>query len=249
MTGLVTIVTGASRGIGAAIALKLASLGAQIVVNYASNDKAAASIVGAIAEKHGPNKAIAVKADVSVEADCKRVVQTALEAFGRIDVLVNNAAIAKNTPLVDESLEIHDRIMAVNVNGTYLMTRAVVPVMSNGGSIIIISSTISKAAIKGYSSYAMSKGAIECFARCLAEELAPNGIRVNIVSPGMTDTDMLRSASSAAKLAAYEQMPILKRLGTPEDIAESVAFLTVPRSGAWMTGQNLLACGGLHLSH
>ena len=149
MTGLVTIVTGASRGIGAAIALKLASLGAQIVVNYASNDKAAASIVGAIAEKHGPNKAIAVKADVSVEADCKRVVQTALEAFGRIDVLVNNAAIAKNTPLVDESLEIHDRIMAVNVNGTYLMTRAVVPVMSNGGSIIIISSTIYTLIING----------------------------------------------------------------------------------------------------
>ncbi|KAJ3301423.1 hypothetical protein HDV03_000869, partial [Kappamyces sp. JEL0829] len=218
LKGKNALVTGGSRGIGHAISLKLASLGANIVVNYSSNQAAAEATVAEI-KKHGV-KAFAVKADVSKSSEASALVAEAVKQFGKLDVLVNNSGIFLASLVHESSDELYRQIVGVNVDGVFFVTRAAVNNFNDGGAIITISSVVSKKAFPGISVYTLSKGAIEAFGRALAVELAPRRIRVNTVSPGYTDTEPLRSGGEAlAKQAA--EASLFKRLGVPEDIAEA----------------------------
>ncbi|KAI8898179.1 short-chain dehydrogenase/reductase SDR [Globomyces pollinis-pini] len=241
LTQNVALVTGGSRGIGRGIALKLASLGANIAINYNANEEAAQKVVSEI-QSMGV-KAIAIKGDVSKVEDANRIVEETFKTFGRIDVLVNNAGVFLGSPIHLETDSQYEKVMGVNVNGTFFITRAAVPKLTNGGAIINISSIVSKQCMPNLSVYTMSKAAIDGFSRALASELAPRGIRVNAVSPGFTESDMLASGGDALAQMGIEAS-LFKRLGSPEDIAETVAYLAVPSSGSWITGSNLDASGG-----
>ncbi|KAJ3283648.1 hypothetical protein HDU79_008883 [Rhizoclosmatium sp. JEL0117] len=237
----VAIVTGASRGIGRAIAIKFASLGANVVVNYAGNKSAADEVVASIHALGA--QAIAIQADVSNEQDANRLINETLAHFKKIDVLVNNAGVFLGNPVHAETTEQYRKILAINVDGTFFVTRAAVPHIQEHGTIINLSSVVTKSPFPGVSVYTLSKGAVEGFTRALAVELAPRNIRVNAISPGFTDSDMLRSGGDALAKQGVEAS-LFKRLGSPEDIAEAAAFFAVPRSGAWVTGANLLSNGG-----
>ncbi|KAI8898591.1 short-chain dehydrogenase/reductase SDR [Globomyces pollinis-pini] len=237
----VALVTGGSRGIGRGIALKLASLGANIAINYNANEEAALKVISEI-ELMGV-KAIAIKGDVSKVEDANRIVDETFKTFGRLDVLVNNAGVYLGSPIHLETDSQYHKTMGVNVNGTFFITRAAVPKLTNGGAIINISSIVSKEGRPDISVYTMSKAAIDGLTRALASELAPRGIRVNAVSPGFTESDMLSSGGDVLANIGIDAS-LFKRLGTPEDIAETVAYLAVPCSGSWVTGSNLDASGG-----
>ncbi|KAJ3118715.1 hypothetical protein HK100_000566 [Physocladia obscura] len=242
LKGKVALVTGASRGIGRAIAIKFASIGAKVAVNYSNNKAAAEEVVEKIIGLG--SEAIAIQGNVADEQDASRIVNETIEHFGQIDILVNNAGIYDITPITDvETTGTYRNIMGVNVDGTFFVTRAAAPFIKENGSIINFSSVITKAPIAAFSVYAMSKGAVEAFTRALAVELGSRKIRVNTISPGMTETDMMKSGGDAVVTFGIEGS-VFKRLGTPEDIAETAAFLVVPRSGAWVTGANILSNGG-----
>ncbi|KAJ3306536.1 hypothetical protein HDV03_004665 [Kappamyces sp. JEL0829] len=241
----VAVVTGASRGIGRSIALKLASLGANVVVNYAGNKSAALDTVAAI--KDLGVDAIAVQADVSQPDQAAALIDKTIAHFQHLDVLVNNAGVFAGAPIEAETDEQYRRIVAVNVDGSFFTTRAAVPHIREHGTIVFVSSVITKIPFPGASAYALSKGAVESFSRALAAELAPRLIRVNTVSPGYTESDMLASGGEAL-VAAGTNASLFKRLGSPDDIAETVAFLAVPRSGAWITSSNIVSSGGVGFS-
>jgi len=243
LAGKIALVTGASRGIGSSIAIHLASLGADVAVNY-SNNKAAAEQTAEKVKKEGV-KAIIVQGDLSNLNDAKRAVKETVAAFGRIDILVNNAGVYNKTAFVDVTESDFDRVFNTNFKGVYFLTQEAVKAMPDGGRIINISSTTTKAPFPGISLYAASKSALEGFTRALAIELAPRKITVNAVSPGYTATDMLASAGPAAAKQGIEASP-LKRLGTGDDIADSVAFLAA--NGGWLTGQNIQASGGIEFA-
>ncbi|KAI8914466.1 short-chain dehydrogenase/reductase SDR [Gorgonomyces haynaldii] len=238
----VALVTGASRGIGRSIAIKLGSLGANVVVNYSGNKQAADETVQLI-QKHGV-KAVAIQANVSDPKAASDLVKKTVETFGRLDVLVNNAGVFFGLPIEQETDENYKTILGTNVDGTFYVTRAAVPHIQEHGTIINISSAVTKGPFPSISVYALSKGAVEAFTRALAVELGPRKIRVNTVSPAYTDSDMLRAGGDALANVGAEAS-VFKRLGQPDDIAESVAFLAVPRSGAWITGQNIVSSGGV----
>jgi 3-oxoacyl-[acyl-carrier protein] reductase len=239
LTNKVAIVTGASRGIGAAIAKRLAADGAKVVVNYALSREAAEEVVRSI----GAN-AVAVRADLSDVAQIKPLVDAAIQNFGKLDILVNNAAIAEPGVLKASNAQHFARHFDLNVRGVLLATREAVAHMSEGGRVINISSGIVRARVAGSAVYAASKAAIEAMARCHAAELGKRKITVNCVAPGLTDTDMLRDGIPAeAKQMLVAQTP-LGRLGTPEDIAQVVAFIASDEA-AWITGEVIPANGGL----
>ncbi|KAJ3131472.1 hypothetical protein HK100_006333 [Physocladia obscura] len=242
LQGKVALITGASRGIGRAIAIKFASLGAKIAVNYVTDKTAATQVVEEVTRLG--SEAIAVQGNVALETDATRIVATTIDHFGRIDVLVNNAAAGNYDPLVETTTETFRTVMGVSVDGTFFVTRAAVPHIQENGTIINLSSNVTKTPYSGFSVYTMAKAAVEGFTRALAVELGSRKIRVNTITPGMTATDMSRGLGEAA-LAAGAENSLFKRLGTPEDIAETAAFLAVPRSGAWVTGANILSNGGL----
>ncbi|GIW56001.1 MAG: 3-ketoacyl-ACP reductase [Nitrospiraceae bacterium] len=240
LTGKVAIVTGASRGIGRAIAERLARDGATVVVNYSQSAEAAGQVVADIEAKGGT--AVAVQVDMSNVPEVRRLVQDTVKRFGRLDILVNNAGMFTYKPLIETTEEEFDHIFNLNTKGPYFAMQEAARVINDGGRIINISTDGTHLGFAGATAYLGSKGALEQFTKGLAHELAPKGVTVNTVSPGYTITDMLPADPAFRRIG--EQASPLKRLGTPEDIADVVAFV-VSEEARWLTGQNLHAGGGV----
>lgn len=245
LNGKVAIVTGASKGIGAAIAKEYAAQGASVVVNYSSSKEDADKVVQEIVAKDG--KAIAVQGSVAKAADVKRLFDETKKAFGKLDVLVNNAGIYKFGTIEDVTEEEFQRQFNTNVLGIMLATReAVKHIGPEGGSIINVSSVVSTSPMPGTVIYAATKGAVDTMTIGLARELAPRKIRVNNIAPGGVNTEgavTLGMIGSDMEKSIVAQTP-LGRIGQPQDIAKIALFLASDDSG-WMTGERLQGSGGL----
>ena len=240
----VAIVTGGSRGIGAAIARRLARDGMRIVVNYASGKEAADALVAAIAAEGGT--ALAVKANVADAGEVQALFDAAVAAFGGVDVLVNNAGIMPPAlpALADTDDATFDSLFAINVKGSFNTMRQAATRLRHGGSVVNFSSSVMGLALPGYSIYGASKAAIETMTTIFAKELRGKNITVNAVAPGPTATDLFLNGKTAEMIERMRKMAPLERLGTPDDIAAAVAFLAGP-DGRWVNGQTLRANGGL----
>ncbi len=244
LTGKVAVVTGASKGIGAAIAQELAADGASVIVNYASSPEQAGQLVANIKSAGGAAKA--VHADVSKPSEAKQLVEAAVTEFGRLDILVNNAGVYDFLPLEQITEEHFDRLFDLNVKGLLFATQAAAGAMDgHGGSIINIGSMASVSAPPGASVYSATKGAVEVVTRSLAAELGPRKILVNAVLPGPVETEGNRAMKDADQVnAMFLARTPLGRIGQPRDIATVVSFLASP-DAAWITGQIIQAAGGL----
>jgi 3-oxoacyl-[acyl-carrier protein] reductase len=244
LTGKVAVVTGASKGIGAAIAKALAAEGASVVVNYASSQAGADAVVAAITKAGG--KAIAVRGDVSKATDAQGIIDSAIETYGRLDVLVNNSGVYAFSPLEEISEEHFHQHFNVNVLGLLLVTQAAAKHLGEGASIINIGSVVSRITPPGSAVYTGTKGAVDAITGVLARELGPRKIRVNTINPGMIETEGTKDAGfigSDMETALVGQTP-LGRVGQPEDIAKVAVFLASDDAG-WLTGEQLLTGGGL----
>lgn len=244
LTGKVAIVTGVSKGIGAAIAKTLAARGAALVVNYASSKAGAEAVVKSIIAADG--KAIAVQGDVSKVAEAKAVVDAAIAAYGRLDILVNNSGVYEFGPLESVTEPQFHKMFDVNVLGLLLVTQAAAPHLREGGSIINIGSGVTAITPPQTAVYTASKGAVDAITGVLANELGPRKIRVNTVSPSLTETEGTHSAGMLAsefEAGIVTQTP-LGRLGQPQDIADVVAFVASD-DARWVTGDKISAGGGL----
>lgn len=245
LQGKVAVVTGASKGIGAGIAKSLAAAGAAVVVNYASSREGADRVVADISKAGG--KAIAVQGDVAKAADVERLFAEAKKAFGRVDVLVNNAGVYRFAPLEELTEELFHRQFNTNVLGLLQASReAVKSFGADGGNIINISSVASQLGLPGSSVYAATKGAVDTITQVLAKELAPKKIRVNAINPGGVETEGTHAAGvigSDFEKQMVAQTP-LGRIGQPEDIAAIAVFLA-SNDSAWLTGEKLIASGGM----
>jgi 3-oxoacyl-[acyl-carrier protein] reductase len=238
LSGKVAIVTGSSRGIGQAIAERLAQDGAIVVVNYRTSAEKARQVVTGIQTKGG--KAIAVESDMSQVAEARRLVIETVKQFGRLDILVNNAGRFMPKPILETTEVDFDQIVALNAKGPYFAMQEAARVLKEGGRIVNISTDGTHLKFPGATAYLGSKGALEQYTKGLAQELAPRGITVNTVSPGFTDTGMMTDQLRQIGI----QMSPLKRLGQPKDIADVVAFV-VSEEARWLTGQNIHAGGGI----
>jgi 3-oxoacyl-[acyl-carrier protein] reductase len=243
LNGKVALVTGASKGIGAGIARALGAQGASVVVNYAGDKKGAEKVAAAIVESGG--KAITVQGDVSKADDVKRLFDEGKKAFGQLDVLVNNAGVFKFAPLGEVTEAEFHRQYNTNVWGLLQTTREALPHLKDGGSVINISSIVSRMGIPGSTIYAGTKGAVDTITQVLASELGPRRIRVNSINPGMVESE---GAHTAGFIGGDFQKNIeasapLGRIGQPQDIANVAVFLASDDS-AWLTGERISASGG-----
>jgi 3-oxoacyl-[acyl-carrier protein] reductase len=241
----VAVVTGASKGIGAAIAEHIAAAGAAVVVNYASSRAGAEAVVQRIRQAGG--KSVAVQADVSKPDDIRRLFAETKMAFGKLDLLVNNAGVYEFASLEAISAEHFHKHFDLNVLGLLMTTQEAVKHFGpSGGSIVNISSVAATSALPNASVYSGTKAAVAAITRSLAQELGPRKIRVNAVSPGMVETEGLHTAGMAGGdfQRQFEAQAPLGRIGQPQDIAPAVVFLASPES-AWITGENLYVSGGL----
>jgi 3-oxoacyl-[acyl-carrier protein] reductase len=244
LTGKVAVVTGASKGIGAAIAKALAAEGASVVVNYASSKAGAEAVVAAITAANG--KAVAVGGDVSKAADAKGIIDAAIDSFGRLDILVNNSGIYEFAPLEAITEEHFHKQFNTNVLGILLTTQAAAPHLGEGASIINVSSVVSRVTPPASAVYSGTKGAVDAITGVLARELGPKKIRVNSINPGMVETEGTHTAGiigSEMDSTVVSQTP-LGRLGQPGDIA-SIAVFLASDDARWLTGEIVIASGGL----
>ncbi len=244
LAGKVAVVTGASKGIGAAIATALAAAGAAVVVNYASSREGAEAVVERITAAGG--KAIAVRGDVSSQADAQGIIDAAIRQFGSLDILVNNSGVYGFAPLEDITEAEFHRHFNINVLGLLLTTQAAARHMREGASIINIGSVAARITPPASAVYTGTKGAVDAITGVLARELGPRGIRVNALNPGMIETEGTHSAGiigSDFHAGAIAQTP-LGRIGQPGDIASIAVFLASDDS-QWLTGEQLLAGGGV----
>ncbi len=241
--GKVAIVTGASRGIGRAIAIELAKAGAAVVVNYAGNAAAAQEVKDIITQSGG--QAIAVQADVADAEAVKALVKTTIENFGHIDILVNNAGITRDIPLAMMKEEDWDAVINTNLKGVYNCTKAVLKPMikQKCGKIINMTSVVGIMGNAGQANYAAAKAGVIGFTKSMARELAARSITVNAIAPGFITTDMTAVIPEQAKIELAKKIP-LGKLGTPEDVAAAVLFLA-SESANYITGQTLNIDGGM----
>ena len=242
--GKVAIVTGASRGIGRAIALRLAQEKIAVVVNYAPRASDADDVVQAIEAAGG--RAIALQGDVANASDCARLFDATEAQFGGVDIVINNAGVIQpgTTMLADTDDALYERIFAINTRGTFNMLRLAATRMRANGRIVNFSSSVIGLALPGYAIYAGSKAAVETFTNIFAKELRGKGISVTAVAPGPTATDLFMEGKTPELVERLGKMAPLERLGTPDDIAGTVAFLVGPQ-GAWVNGQTLRVNGGI----
>jgi 3-oxoacyl-[acyl-carrier protein] reductase len=244
LKGKVAVVTGASKGIGAAIAKSLAAEGASVVVNYASSKAGADTVVAAITTAGG--KAVAVGGDVSKAAEANGIIDAAIKNYGRLDILVNNSGVYEFTPIEAITEEQFHKAFNVNVLGLLLTTQAALKHLSEGASIINIGSVASRITPPNSVVYTGTKGAVDAITGVLSRELGPKKIRVNTINPGVVETEGTHSGGvigSDFEKAAIAQTP-LGRIGQPGDIA-SIAVFLASEDSAWLTGEQLLATGGL----
>jgi 3-oxoacyl-[acyl-carrier protein] reductase len=241
LKGKAAIVTGASRGIGAAIAEHLGREGASVVVNYVDSADKAKAVVKRIEANGG--KAEAIQADVGKAADVQRLFEESVKQFGKVDILVNNAGIPLYKMVEEITEKEFDRIMAINVKGVFLTCKQAVRGMADGGRIVNVSSSVTGLMLPSYVAYAATKGAVEQMTRHLAHELGRRGITVNAVSPGPTDTELFNEGKTEGRKQELAGMAALGRLGEPTDIADVVTFL-VTDDARWITGQNIRVNGG-----
>ena len=244
LSGKVAVVTGASKGIGAAIATHLAAQGAAVVVNYASSKAGADKVVAQITSAGG--KAIAVQGDVSRQADINRLFSETKQAYGHVDVLVNNAGIYEFGPLENLTEQHFHKQFNLNVLGLLLTTQeAVKHFPTTGGSVVNISSVVGRHPVANASVYSATKGAVDAITKSLAKELGPKKIRVNSLNPGMIETEGLHAVGFAESdfRKQIEASTPLGRIGQPDDTAKVAVFLASDDSG-WVTGETLLVSGG-----
>jgi 3-oxoacyl-[acyl-carrier protein] reductase len=244
LTGKVAVVTGASKGIGAAIAKSLGAAGASVVVNYSSSRPGADAVVASINASGG--KAIAVQGDVSKASEAQGIIEAAVKAFGGLDILVNNSGVYGFAPIEAVTEEDFHRHFNVNVLGLLLVTQAAVKHLRAGGSIINISSVVSRITPPGSAVYTATKGAVDAITGVLSKELGARKIRVNSINPGIVDTEGTVAAGmigSDFEKAIIPQTP-LGRTGRPDDIADIAVFLASEDS-RWLTGDQIIASGGL----
>lgn len=241
-TNKVAIVTGASRGIGAQIAIRLAEYGFNIVVNFANKAQEADAVVEQL--KGLGVEALAIKGDVSNPQAVTALFDAAINVFGRIDVLVNNAGIMKVLPLAEHTDELFAQTFAINVQGTFNTMREAAKRMSDGGRIINLSTTALALKSPGYAIYNGTKAAVEAFTAVFAKEMRGRNITVNAVAPGPVATELFLNGKSEELIQSMAAMSPLQRLGQPDDIASVVAFLAGEQSG-WINGQVIRANGGI----
>jgi 3-oxoacyl-[acyl-carrier protein] reductase len=235
------IVTGASRGIGRAVAMRLAHDGLAVVVNYASNADQADAVVAAIKSTGG--RAISLKADVSNTADVERLFEETLKAFGSIDVVVNNSGIMPLSPIGKEDLEVFDKVISTNLRGTFVVLAQAAQHVASGGRIIAFSSSVLAKSFPAYGPYIASKAGVEGLVHVLANELRGRNITVNAVAPGPIGTELFLNGKTEEQIAEFSRMAPLERLGQPDDIANVVSFLAGP-DGGWVNSQVVRANGG-----
>jgi 3-oxoacyl-[acyl-carrier protein] reductase len=238
MNGKIALVTGGSRGIGRAIAERLAAGGVAVVINYARNENLAHEVVRGITSKGG--KAVALQADVSKPAEVRRLFSEAESALGGLDIVVANAGVHVEKPLIESSEAEYDYVFDINTRGVFFTLQEAGRRVRDGGRIVVVSTGGTRMRFAGMSLYLGSKGAIEQFARSLSIELGPRNVTVNVLSPGFTETDMLpeQYREYGASLSPF------KRVGAAEDVADVAVFLA-SEGARWVTGQNLQAGGGV----
>lgn len=241
-TNKVALVTGASRGIGAAIARRLAKDGMTVVINYAGSTAEAEKLASEIEAEGG--RALTAQADVSDPQAVARMWDAAEAAFGGVDILVNNAGIMQLAPIAGSDDALFDRHIAVNLKGSFNTLREAARKLRDGGRVINFSTSVVGLNLESYGVYAATKAAIETMTAILAKEMRGRGITVNAVAPGPTATDLFLNGKSEELIERMAKMNPLERLGTPEDIAAAVAFLAGP-DGGWINGQTIRANGGL----
>ncbi|MEV7857338.1 SDR family oxidoreductase [Streptomyces hirsutus] len=238
----VAVVTGGSRGIGRTVSLKLARDGLAVVVNYAGDTAAAEETVKTITEAGG--RAASVRADVADEHAVAALFDRAEDEFGGVDIVVNAAGRLALSPIADLDLAVLDALHRTNIRGTFVVAQQAARRLRAGGSFVGFSTSVVGTQLPGYGAYTASKGAVEAITLILARELRGRDVTVNTVAPGPTATDLFLEGKTPEQIDALAKAPALERLGTPEDIAEVVAFLTGPE-GHWVNGQILRANGGL----
>jgi 3-oxoacyl-[acyl-carrier protein] reductase len=241
-TNKIAIVTGASRGIGAAVAERLAAEGFAVVINYSGDAKSAETLARKIEGKGG--RALTAKADVSDVKAVRGMFDAAEAAFGGVDVLVNNAGIMKLAKLGDSDDALFDQQVAVNLKGTFNTLREAAKRLRDGGRIVNFSTSVVGVKLETYGVYAATKAAVEMLTAILSKELRGRSITVNAVAPGPTATDLFLNGKSPELIERMAKMNPLERLGTPQDIAAAVSFLSGP-DGSWINGQVLRANGGM----
>lgn len=235
------IVTGASRGIGRAVALRLAEDGYAIVVNYASNHQQAEGLVAEIRQAGGTAEAI--RGDVADADDVARLFDATKKVFGRVDVVVNSAGVMHNAPIRPDSLAVFDKTIATNLRGSFNVLAQAAQHVEPGGRIIAVSTSVLGMAFPTYGPYVASKAGVEALVKILAAELRGRQVTVNAVAPGPVATELFFNGKSEAQVEHLRKLAPLERLGEPEDIARVVSFLAGP-DGAWINSQVLRANGG-----
>lgn len=241
LEGKVAIITGSSRGIGRAIAEQLADLGANVVINYSSSPEKAAEVAEAIIQKGG--KAAAIHADLSKVSDVEQLFAQTIAAFGKVDILINNAGLMITKPLADVTEADFDKQFAVNVKGTFFACQQALLHMENNGRIVNFSTSVVGQMFPAYSVYAGTKGAVEQFTRQLAKEFGPKGITINAVAPGPVNTELFLVGKTEQQIEGIRKVNAFGRIGEPDDIANVIEFLVSDKS-QWVTGQTLRVNGG-----
>ncbi|HEX7564850.1 MAG TPA: SDR family oxidoreductase [Bradyrhizobium sp.] len=241
-THKVAIVTGASRGIGAAVAERLASDGFAVIINYSSDARSAETLERKIKDNGG--RALAAKADVSNPNAVRDMFDAAERAFGGVDVLINNAGIMKLARIADSDDALFDQQIAINLKGSFIAMREAAKRLRDGGRIVNFSTSVVGTRLETYGVYAATKSAVETMTAILSKELRGRNITVNAVAPGPVATELFLSGKSPELIDRLAKMNPMERLGTPEDIASAVAFLVGP-DGGWINGQVLRANGGM----